>query len=160
VTVVRTVGIDLGVTSASRLAVADGSTISSNRRVSSAPEALTRAIRDTANGECINVVVESTAMAWLVAAVAAERSGVPHTLYRISGTKAAALRAFYRQHTKTDRIDAPVLARMPYIDDALHEFRLPTANTLALKRLVTLRHRLVSRASQLPAVGGHLPSRG
>jgi hypothetical protein len=117
----RTIGIDLGVTSASRVAVADGATITSNRRVRSSPEALTRAIRHAS-------------------------AGVEHTLYRVSGRKAAALRAFYRAHTKTDRIDAPVLARMPLVDDALRAFTLPSASELALKRLVTYRQRLMREA--------------
>jgi hypothetical protein len=46
----RTIGIDLGVTSASRVAVADGATITSNRRVRSSPGALTRAIRHASAG--------------------------------------------------------------------------------------------------------------
>jgi hypothetical protein len=64
-------------------------------------------------------------MAWFVAGVAAERSGVERTLYRVNGRKAAALRRLYSYHTKTDRIDAPVLARMPLVDDGLHAFTLP-----------------------------------
>ena len=67
----RTIGIDLGVTSASRVAVADGPTITSNRRVRSSSEALTRAIRHASGGERVDVVLESTAMAWFVAGVAA-----------------------------------------------------------------------------------------
>jgi len=144
----RTIGIDLGVTSASRIAVAEGSTILSNKRVRSSPEALTRAIQGASAGESVDLVLESTAMAWFVAGVAADRAGVEHTLYRVSGRKAAALRAFYRAHTKTDRIDAPVLARMPLVDDALQAFTLPTASELALKRLVTYRSRLVHEATR------------
>lgn len=88
-------------------------------------------------------------MAWLVAAVAAVRSGVDHKLYRISGSKAAALRSFYRSHTKTDHIDARVLARMPAVDDGLRSFKLPGAPELALKRLVTGRHKLTSSSARL-----------
>ena len=145
----RTVGIDLGVTSMSRVAIAEGATIISNSRVRSTPAALTKAIEAAANGETLNVVVESTAMAWFVAAVAAKRANVPHTLYRVAGHKAAALRSFYRQHTKTDRIDAPVLARMPLVDDSLHAFKLPPASELALKRLVTFRQKLVQEATRV-----------
>ncbi len=170
----RSIGIDLGVTSSSRIAVADGARIISNRRVRSTPEALTRAIRDACGEQPVDIVVESTAMAWFVAAVAAERAGIEHTLYRVSGRKAAALRAFYRAHTKSDRIDAPVLARMPRVDDALHAFTLPSAAELALKRLVSYRQRLdqeairaVSRVRSLlhwaaplllPASGGTNPA--
>ena len=138
----RSIGIDLGVTSKSRVAVAQGGKVLSNRAVRSTPQELTRAIEVASAGESVDVIVESTAMAWFVAGVAAERSGVEHDLYRVNGLKAAALRSFYRYHTKTDRIDAPVLARMPQLDDALQPFTLPTAEELALKRLVTYRHRL------------------
>ena len=66
----RTIGIDLGVTSMSRLAIAEGATILSNTRVRSTPDALTNAIRQASNGDAVDVVVESTAMAWFIAAVA------------------------------------------------------------------------------------------
>lgn len=88
-------------------------------------------------------------MAWFVAAVAAARSGVTHTLYRVSGAKAAAPWAFYRAHTKTDRIDARVLARMPAVDDTLRVFALPAPGELALRRLVVLRHKLGTEATRL-----------
>jgi transposase len=136
------IGLDLGVTASSELAVASGSGIESTSRVASTPGALTEGMRAAANGRRVAVVIESTAMSWFVAAVAALRSGIDHTLYRVSGTKAAALRAFYRAHTKTDRIDARVLARMPAVDEWLREFTLPEPSELALKRLVVLRHKL------------------
>jgi len=145
----RVIGMDLGVTSPSEVAVAQGANVERVFRSPSTPEGLTRAIQRAAAGEPIELVLESTAMAWFVAGVAAEKSGVEHTLYRVSGRKAAALRDFYRFHTKTDRIDARVLARMPMLDDALREFRLPSGEELALKRLVTLRAKLVRDATRL-----------
>lgn len=138
----RSIGIDLGVTSRSRIAVTEDGKVLSNRSVRSSPQELIQAISAASAGEAVDLVVESTAMAWFVAGVAAERSGVEHDLYRVNGLKASALRNFYRRHTKTDRIDAPVLARMPHVDDALRPFTLPSAEELALKRLVTYRHRL------------------
>jgi transposase len=142
----RTIGVDLGVTSASDMAVAEGMDVVSTRKVASTPAALTAAFAKLGGHGPVNVVIEATAMAWFVATVAVMRSGIDATLFRVSGTKAAALRKFYRQHTKTDRIDARVLARMPLVDDGLHEFRLPAAGELALKRLVTLRHKLVGES--------------
>lgn len=143
------IGIDLGVTAPSELAVASGAAIESTRRVPSTPKGLVEGIRKAAKGRTVALVVESTAMAWFVAAVAAVRAGVDHTLYRVSGAKAAALRAFYRAHTKTDRIDSRVLARMPQVDDALREFTLPAPAELALKRLVVLRHKLTTEATRV-----------
>lgn len=144
----RTIGIDIGVTSDSRVAVAEGATILSNWRVGTSPDALTSAISLASGGQPVDIVVESTAMSWFVAAVAAEHADVEHTLHRVSGRKAAALRSFYRVHTKTDRIDAPVLARMPLVDDGLQEFTQPTASEGALKRLVTYPHRLEKDAKK------------
>lgn len=145
----RTIGMDLGVTAATELAVADGAHVESTKRVASTPAGLVAALRGAAAGGPINIVLESTAMAWFVAAVAAVRAGIDHTLFRVSGTKATALRKFYRTHTKTDRIDASVLARMPLVDDALHTFELPSAGQLALKRLVVLRHKLVRETTRI-----------
>jgi hypothetical protein len=50
------------------------------------------------------------------AVIAAERARIEHTLYRVSGRTDAALRAVDRARTKTNRIDAPVLVRMPLVD--------------------------------------------
>ena len=143
------IGVDLGVTASSELAVACGAEIESTSRVASTPSGLTKGLRDAAKDRPVAIVVESTAMSWFVAAVAALRSGVEHTLYRISGNKAAALRAFYRAHTKTDRIDARVLARMPAVDDSLREFTLPDASEIALKRLAVLRQKLKTEVTRL-----------
>jgi transposase len=146
---VPVIGIDLAVTAASELAVATGATIEASRKVASTPKGLTEGIRKAAKGRSVAIVVESTAMAWLVAAVAALRSGVEHRLYRVSGRKSAALRAFYRSHTKTDHIDARVLARMPAVDDSLLSFSLPTPAELALKRLVVARHKLTTECTKV-----------
>lgn len=143
------IGVDLGVTAPSELAVASGSEIESTNKVASTPQGLTEGLRRAAEGRPVSIVVESTAMAWFVAAVAALRSGVDHTMFRVSGAKAAALRAFYRAHTKTDRIDSRVLARMPAVDDSLRQFTLPEASELALKRLVVLRYKLTVEATKV-----------
>ena len=144
-----TIGVDLGVTSASDVAVAEGTKVTASRKAASTPEALTAMFAKLGANGPVNVVVESTAMAWFVAAVAVLRSGIDATVFRVSGTKAAALRKFYRAHTKTDRIDARVLARMPLVDDSLHELvlaqrgraRPQTAGGVAQRAGVGARHR-------------------
>ena len=85
-----TIGVDLGVTSASDVALAEGATVTASRKVASTPEALTAAFTKLGGSGPVNVVVESTAMAWFVAAVAVLRSGIDATVFRVSGTKAAA----------------------------------------------------------------------
>ncbi len=138
-----TIGVDLGVTAPSDVVVAEGTDVGVSRRVASTPEALTAMFAKLGADGPVDVVMESTAMAWFVAAVAVARAGIDARVFRVSGTKAAALRKFYRAHTKTDRIDARVLARMPLVDDGLHELVLPSPGELALKRLVVLRHKLM-----------------
>jgi transposase len=143
------IGVDLGVTAPSELAVAVGSTVEATRRAASTPAGLTLALARMAQGRPVAVVVESTAMAWFVAAVAATRSGITHTLYRVSGAKAAALRAFYRAHTKTDRNGRPGPGPHAGVDDTLRVFTLPAPGELALRRLVMLRHKLGTEATRL-----------
>ena len=58
-----TIGVDLGVTSASDVAVAEGATVTVSRKVASTPEAWTAAFARLGAGGPVNVVVESTAMA-------------------------------------------------------------------------------------------------
>jgi transposase len=143
------IGIDLGITAPSEFAVMSAGKVESARKVASTPKALIDGLRRAARGRTVDIVVEATAMAWFVVAVAALRAGIDHTMYRVSGAKAAALRGFYRAHTKTDRIDARVLARMPAVDDSLRRFTLPDAPELALKRLVVLRHKLTVDAAKI-----------
>lgn len=143
------IGLDLGITAASEMAVVCGTELEATRRVASTPTGLTEGLRRAAKGRPVAIVVEATAMAWLVAAVAALRAGVDHTLYRVSAAKSAALRSFYRAHTKTDRIDARVLARMPGVDEALRVIASPEPRELALKRLVLLRHKLVVEKARI-----------
>src|SRR5438270_1777124 len=146
---VPVIGIDLAVTAASELAVASRASIETSRKLASTPKGLTEGIRQAAKGRSVAIVVESTAIVWFVAAVAALRSGVEHTIYRVSGRKSAALRAFYRSHTKTDHIDARVLARMPAVDDSLLTFTLSTPAEMALKRLVVARHKLTTECTKI-----------
>ena len=74
---VPVIGIDLAVTAASELAVASGAAIEAGRKVAATPKGLTEGIRQAAKGRAVAIVVESTAMAWLVAAVAALRCPSP-----------------------------------------------------------------------------------
>jgi hypothetical protein len=159
----RTIGIDLGVTSASRIAVADGATItqqpagaqqSGGADARDPPRQRRRAVTCGA-GEHRHGVVRR----WR-GRRARRRRAHPLPRQRPQGRCPA---AFYRAHTKTDRIDAPVLARMPLVDDALRAFTLPSASELALKRLVTYRRGWcrkppAARAACAPSCTGPRPA--
>lgn len=73
-------------------------------------------MHDASDWERVDLGLESTAMASFVADVAAQRAGVAHTVHRVSGRKEVTLLAFCRAHPQTDRVGAPVLARMHYRD--------------------------------------------
>lgn len=94
------------------------------------------------------VVVESTAMAWFVLAVAVARSDAPIRLVRVSGSKTAALRRFFSLHTQTDRTDAQALKLMTRVDAQLRPLELPSGFELGWRRLVTLRHKRVKELAR------------
>jgi hypothetical protein len=56
--------------------IAEGATVTVSQKVASTPEALTAMFAKLGADGPVNVVVESTAMAWFVAAVAVLRSGI------------------------------------------------------------------------------------
>jgi hypothetical protein len=53
----RSIGIDLGVTSKSRIAITKGNNTLSNKAIRSTPHDLTDAIAAASNGESVNVIV-------------------------------------------------------------------------------------------------------
>lgn len=123
--------------------------MSAEWQTSSTPEGFRSLVEKLAGLGPMPVVMEATAMSWFMLAVAVARWGRGLELFRVSGTKAAALRFFYRTHCQTDRIDARMLARMPYVDPALKPLELPDPDEMALRRLTVLRHRLIQRRSAI-----------
>ncbi|MFC4306415.1 transposase [Cohnella boryungensis] len=64
-------------------------------------------------------------------------------VYRVKSEKVSDLRKYYKKHTKTDRIDADTLAKIPLVDeDSLYEVELPQANLQALNRMVRQHEKL------------------
>ena len=114
----RTIGIDLGITSAHTACVVDGTggvvckrqvrpTLSRSARSRTRPWGRRPARRSA-------VVMEPTGAAWLPVAVFFIRRG--HLVYRVSSAKASDLRKFFKRHAKTNPIDALTLAKMPLVD--------------------------------------------
>jgi hypothetical protein len=71
-----TIGVDLGVTAASDVAVAEGATVTVLSEGGLDAGSVDGHVRQARADGPVNVVVESTAMAWFVAAVAVLRSGI------------------------------------------------------------------------------------
>jgi transposase len=91
----------------------------------------------------VMVVMEPTRNAWVPLAAWFRRRGASVVL--VPPEQAADLRAYYAKHTKTDRLDSRVLARLPVLHpDGLHLHQALGPGDL-LKRAVKLRSSLVHR---------------
>jgi transposase len=142
----RTIGIDLGITSAHTTVVVDpaGNPLA-RRQVRPTIESLTdleqTALADSDSSMSLRVVLEPTGSAWLPVAVFFIRRG--HTVFRVSSAKASDLRKFFKRHAKTNQIDALTLARMPLIDpDCLLPLELAEGAAASLNRRVRACERL------------------
>jgi transposase len=91
----------------------------------------------------LTVVLEPTRNAWLVVAQWFRRHGA--RVVMVPTTQSADLRKYFSKHTKNDRLDSEVLARLPLLHpEGLREF---TGNSSAdpLRRLTKQRSTLVKR---------------
>ncbi len=98
---------------------------------------------DLAEPAMLTVVLEPTRNAWLVLAQWFRQRGA--RVVMVPTTQSADLRRYYSKHTKNDRLDSEVLARLPLLHpEGLREF---TGNSSAdpLRRLTKQRSTLVKR---------------
>ncbi len=153
----RTIGIDLALTSAHKAVVAEAQgryltpVFSFHTRPADLERLLERA-RDGAPDGPLQVVMEPTGMAWLPIAIFFARQGVP--IYLVNSQEVADLRRYYQRHAKSDRIDTRVLVRLPLVNpDKLHRLHLSSATTLACQRACKQLDRL---ASQIVALKNRL----
>lgn len=139
-------GIDIACRAEHRAACADetGKIIWSDHRFCTHAEDLqalwTKLPSDT---DQVLVVMEPTRNAWVPLAAWFRRRGA--TVVLVPAEQSADLRAYYAKHTKTDRLDAELLARLPLLHpDGLHP---ETTNGPGdpLRRAVKLRSGLVRR---------------
>ena len=148
-TQLRFVGIDLGLRAKHRAAVFDGVeprgrpfAVEVSREGFDA--LLERATRGTEGP--VNIVIEPTGLAWLP--IAAHLTAAGHRVFVPKPQKVSDLRKFYKKHTKSDAVDAGVLARLPQVDPlGVHELVLPTAEEMTLRRLVKRYDRLMSEVA-------------
>lgn len=78
--------------------------------------------------------VEATQNYWLELVHPLQRAGA--AVYLVSPSKSAALRTFYRRHTKNDAIDAEALSRLPVVDPKLRPAAESGPKWDMLRRLV------------------------
>lgn len=147
----RLVGIDLGIATAHTVRVLreDGSQVCRQRcwpRLDSLEEVERVALGDSEDVR-LEVVIEPTGPAWLPVAVFFTSRG--HTVYRVSSSKAAALRRFLSRHAKSNGIDAETLARLPLVDPGgLQPLQPPEGARASLDRRVRVCNRLTHQAGE------------
>ncbi len=135
----RTIGIDLAMVGDHKAVIFDdhANPIGKVFRLQTDPaslEALLCRVREGGGeDEPLRAVMEPTALAWLSVASYLIQRGV--TVYLVNTQQVSDLRKFYRKHAKSDRIDARVLARLPWVNpDALHPLQLSPADYLSGQR--------------------------
>lgn len=140
-------GIDVACREAHRAALADetGRVLWANRRfatVSDQLEALWAAVRAVGDAP-VTVVMEPTRNAWVVLAAWLRSRGA--TVRMVPPEQSADLRKYYNKHTKTDRLDCELLARLPLLhpDGLLATPGLGPAESL--RRAVGHRQSLIAR---------------
>jgi transposase len=109
------------------------------------------------------VVFEPTGLAWVAVAVYLRARHPDCRLVRTQSRNVSALRKYLRRSSKSDKIDAITLAKMPFVDaERLNEVYLPPAKIYAIQRLARQRKRLESdmaaRKTRITSIlDGYLP---
>ena len=138
-------GIDVACVAAHRASLADerGEFSWSGWRFHSRPEELERLWEKIPDGAEVTVVMEPTRNAWVPLASWLRARGAKVVL--VPPEQSADLRDYYNKHTKTDRLDSRVLARLPLLHP---EGLIPEKGSGAadpLKRAVRQRSSLLKR---------------
>ena len=141
-----TLGIDVACRAAHQGALpGDGATLWGGRTIHTPPADLERLWADLDLGDPaeLTVVLEPTRNAWIVLAEWFRRRGV--RVVMVPTTQSADLRKYYSKHTKNDRIDSELLARLPLLHpEGLREYS-GQGPTDPLRRLTKQRSTLVKR---------------
>jgi transposase len=109
------------------------------------------------------VVFEPTGLAWVAVAVYLRARHPDCRLVRTQSRNVAALRKYLRHSSKSDKIDAITLAKMPFVDaERLNDVYLPPAKMYAIQRLARQRRRLESdmaarKTRIISILDGYLP---
>lgn len=140
-----TLGIDVACRADHQATMADGAgeLVWSGHRFRTTPADLEALWAKVPDGAEVTVVLEPTRNAWVPLAAWLRAKGA--TVVMVPPEQSADLRNYYNKHTKTDRLDSRVLARLPL----LHPEGLKPIDSLGpadpLKRAVRHRTSLVKR---------------
>jgi transposase len=146
-----TLGIDVACRAAHQASLADevGRLAWSGRRFRTTAADLQRLWESIPQDAAVTVVMEPTRNAWVPLAAWFRRHGA--TVIMVPPEQSADLRDYYSKHTKSDRLDSRILARLPL----LHPDGLRPAQGLgpadAMRRATRLRASLVKRRNTILA---------
>jgi len=144
---IKSVGIDLAGTGEHKVRCLDeGAQLCDGLSFQTTPEGLAK-LEERVFGDGSNpvIVFEPTGLAWLIVAIYLKARHPDCCLVRVQARKVVALRKYLRRSSKSDKIDALTLAKMPFIDpEQLEEIYLPPAKMYAIQRLARQRKRLES----------------
>jgi transposase len=118
---IRTLGVDLGIRAAHVATLCDerGEVVWSKRRFRSRSGELAELVAQIGPCNDLTVVMEPTRNAWVPVAAYLMAAGARVVL--IPPERGADLRRYYAKHTKNDRLDSHVLARLPLLHpEGLH----------------------------------------
>jgi transposase len=147
-TVILRLGIDIAVRAPHQASLADerGQLIWSGHRFRTTTadlEQLWERLPSECPPEDLTVVMEPTRNAWVPLAAWLRRKGA--TVVLVSAERSADLRAYYAKHTKSDRLDSVLLARLPMLHpEGLHAERGLGPGD-ALRRATKMHSTLVKR---------------
>jgi transposase len=110
-----TLGIDIACRAAHQASLADekGSFIWSGRRFRTSSDELEALWASLPSDSLLTVVMEPTRNAWVPLASWFRRKGA--TVVMVPSEQSADLRDYYSKHTKSDRLDSKLLARIPLL---------------------------------------------
>jgi len=144
---VLNIGVDLGVTTKHHAEVKNGEGVKVCSSVTFAGtkegfDMVSKHVLKHVNEEAkLRFICEPTSMSWFPLAVYAKRNG--HEMMRVKAQKSHDLRKYYSRHSKSDKLDAKVLAMMPIVDrESIEEVYLPDKVTNALDRRCRQREKI------------------
>jgi transposase len=109
------------------------------------------------------IVFEPTGLAWLIVAVYIRGQHPGCRLVRTQGRNVVALRKYLHRSSKSDKLDALTLAKMPFVNqERLNDIYLPPAKINAILRLARQRQRLEAEIAGrkkriLSIINGYIP---
>src|SRR4030042_523100 len=144
----RAVGIDLGITSLHKAVIVDseGRQVGKVTSFDSSLPGYDKTLEGSSLGKDaqtrVKFIMEPTSTSWI--GLSAYLISQGHEVYLITPQKSADLRRFYHRHSKSDRIDAKVIAKLPIVDpEGLNPLQVSGPDTYSLYRLSLEREQLV-----------------